>query len=116
MAYTIGGINCSTYQCNNCLGCPTGCAECETTDGCNVWSTCRNPEADSIRGNGRGPVRSYSRPRYAPNGFGRINPANKSSYGFTNNYDGRIRGGIKTNSAFIKQRPGRAFDIMSSNG
>ena len=29
-----------------------------------------------------------------------LNPASRQGYGFTNNFDGRIRGGIKTPDAF----------------
>jgi hypothetical protein len=89
MSYT-SNIDCSAYQCNNCLSCPTGCSACADTVGCDQWSTCT--------GGGGGMVR---------------NPASKGGFGFTNTVDGRIRGGIKTPQAFRgADGVGREFNIF----
>ena len=46
---------------------------------------------------------------------GSSNPADISSFGFTKNYDGRIRGGVKTREAFFRPKRGYAFDTVSRN-
>lgn len=46
---------------------------------------------------------------------GSSNPADISSFGFTKNYDGRIRGGVKTREAFYRPKRGYAFDTVSRN-
>ena len=46
---------------------------------------------------------------------GSSNPADISSFGFTTNYDGRVRGGVKTREAFFRPTRGYAFDTVSSN-
>jgi hypothetical protein len=46
---------------------------------------------------------------------GSSNPADITSFGFTKNYDGRIRGGIKTREAFYRPKRGYAYNIISRN-
>ena len=45
------------------------------------------------------------------------NPSDPRSFGFNNNYDGRVRGGVKTPQAFDKRNSivGREFNIFDRN-